>query len=106
MSISKKAIRNNFRNAVFQRDKYSCKLCGAIYTKETADNFLDAHHITNRDLMPNGGYVKSNGISLCKIGNPSCHQIAESAAISPDDLYKRINSSYELAYKDSERDLK
>lgn len=67
--------------------------------------------------MPNGGYVKENGISLCK--NPihqdkqSCHLRAEKFHISggknwepglhPDDLYKLIGSSKELAIKASEQ---
>ena len=57
--------------------------------------------------MPNGGYVKENGISLC----PSCHEKAEvfhstGSALpgwSPDDLYARIGSSRELAEAASRR---
>lgn len=68
---------------------------------------LDAHHITDRTLMPNGGYVKENGISLC----PGCHEKAEvfhstGTALpgwSPDDLYEVIGSSYSLAHAASER---
>lgn len=58
--------------------------------------------------MPNGGYVASNGISLCE----SCHYKAEQFHMSdnkyaepgwhPDDLYIIIDSSYEQAFKDSE----
>jgi hypothetical protein len=68
---------------------------------------LDAHHITDRTLMPNGGYVKENGISLC----PTCHEKAEvfhstGTALegwAPEDLYKKVGSSYELAVEASER---
>lgn len=57
--------------------------------------------------MPNGGYVESNGISLC----PDCHEKAEIyhstgevlPGYSPDDLYKLIDSTREKAIKDSER---
>jgi len=57
--------------------------------------------------MPNGGYVKENGISLC----PGCHEKAEvfhntGAALpgwSPDDLYKMIGSTYEQALRASHR---
>jgi hypothetical protein len=65
---------------------------------------LEVHHITNREHMPNYGYAISNGIALC----PSCHLAAEAAIKNPNDkfkaesLYKRIGSSFEQAYKDSE----
>jgi hypothetical protein len=57
--------------------------------------------------MPNGGYVKENGISLC----PDCHQKAEVyhstgtalEGFAPDDLYKKINSSYEKAVEASNK---
>lgn len=70
---------------------------------------LDPHHITDRNKMPNGGYVIENGISVCD----ECHIKAEQWHISgetewvegyhPDDLYKMIGSSYELAYRKSEQ---
>lgn len=102
----KKQVRQNFRDAVFKRDGYKCKFC------DETEN-LDAHHITNRNDMPNGGYVKENGISLC----PKHHEMAESAywwstnssftkvrlaGFNPDELYVKIDSSYELAKKKSE----
>lgn len=73
----------------------------------TGNSYLDAHHITDRNLMPNGGYVKENGISVC----PSCHEKAEVfhstgtsvTGFSPDDLYKMIGSSYEKAVEASKR---
>ena len=58
--MSKKKIREDFRNSVFDRDGHKCKMCGNPKAK------LDAHHITDRSLMPNGGYVKENGIYLCE----------------------------------------
>lgn len=97
---NKKLIRENFRNAVFTRDNFTCAFCN-----ETKN--LDAHHITDRDEMPNGGYVIENGITLCE----EHHKLAEiyhsSGKIQaiygfhPDDLYQKIGSSYELAYKKS-----
>jgi hypothetical protein len=65
---------------------------------------LDAHHITDRSLMPNRGYVLENGITLCDDGTEqSCHLKAELFHITggenwlsgfhPDDLYARIGSS-------------
>jgi predicted restriction endonuclease len=100
---SKKQIREHFRSVVFVRDKHKCVFCD-----KTASNYkLDAHHITDRSEMPNGGYVLENGISLCS----EHHLIAEKfhdtegkeweEGFHPDDLYKKINSSKELAIKKS-----
>ncbi len=101
MSKKKKQIRENFRNEVFSRDENKCRTCGAENVR------LDAHHITDRNEMPNGGYVKENGISLCD----DCHIKAEVWHISnkenfedgyhPNDLYLLINSNYDLAYEKS-----
>lgn len=96
--MTKKEIRAKFRTSVFTRDKNQCVICGA-------KGELDAHHITDRNEMPNGGYVLENGISLC----PKCHLAAEQYHISggekwiegfhPNQLYAKINSSQEIALK-------
>ena len=101
----KKQIREAFRTAVFKRDKNTCKVCDK---KHIDTEGLDAHHITDRSEMPNGGYVKENGISVCK---EDCHMKVEAYHISggvswiyglhPDDLYKKINSSKELVIEKS-----
>ncbi len=104
MSNTKKIIRQQFRENVFERDDYKCKICDR---QQSNIEHLDAHHITDRNLMPNGGYVKTNGISLCL----GCHEKAEvfhstGTALSgwlPEDLYRMIGSSYETAYRDSEK---
>ena len=108
---SKKETRKNFKKSVLERDLV-CQHCGLPYI-DTEDN-MDAHHITDRAEMPNGGYVPENGITLCKsglFGNESCHMKAEKFHISggteweegmhPDDLYKLIGSSKELAIEKS-----
>lgn len=102
MSAGKKAIREKFKIGVFTRDKNRCCFCN-----RTDD--LDAHHITDRNEMPNGGYVLSNGITLC----PSHHMMAEKFHITggkewfsgmhPNDLYRLIKSSKEKAIADSKR---
>lgn len=110
----KQQIRDKFRKDVFERDNYKCVMCGRSDVK------LDAHHITNRKKMPNGGYVKENGITLCDCYD-GCHFKAEQfncdytewyviqtkgqylEEFTAENLYKKINSSYELAYKKSER---
>ncbi|RTK96657.1 MAG: HNH endonuclease [Neisseriaceae bacterium] len=110
MSKEKKSIRATFRKKVFERDKYKCRCCG-IKGKDRNESCeeiledLDAHHIKNRSQMPNGGYVKENGISLCN----NCHEKAEQfwktgiafEGYSPEDLYRLIGSSEEKAIKKS-----
>lgn len=99
MSGDKKRVRAEFRDAVFSRDGYQCRSCG--WSVQTAELYLDAHHITDRSLMPNGGYCAANGISLC----PACHHKAEvfhntgvaHPGFAPDDLYALIGTSYEQA---------
>ncbi len=98
--MSKKDIRKNFRDSVFKRDKNTCQVCKL--KKDITE--LDAHHITDRSEMINGGYVKENGITVCKI---DCHFKVEwfhitegknwNCGLHPDDLYKMIGSSKELA---------
>lgn len=121
--MSKKNTRNEFRTAVFSRDKYRCKCCGKpgkdrqggdghkkfhSNLKESLLEELDAHHISNRNEMPNGGYVAANGISVCE----SCHQKAEfywngfgelDPDFSPNSLYIKIGSSKEKATIDSQK---
>jgi len=99
MSKKKKETRNKFRNDVFERDNRQCKMCAK------KDCELDAHHITDRSEMSNGGYVKENGISLCD----ECHIKAEKfhttngeewiEGFHPDELYGKIGSSKEIAIK-------
>jgi predicted restriction endonuclease len=95
VSQAKKAIRQQFRDTVLARDRHCCRACGS------KSQTLDAHHITDRNEMPNGGYVVANGISLCE----SCHELAEqfhstgvaAPGFAPDDLYSAINSDFERA---------
>ena len=107
MSGEKKAIRKMFRDACYKRDGFRCAMCGLKSSKDKAEEELDAHHITDRKIMPNGGYVKENGISLCA----ECHEKAEvfhstgtaHPGFAPEDLYKKINSTYEKAVEASEK---
>jgi 5-methylcytosine-specific restriction endonuclease McrA len=102
MSQRKKQIRATFRDDVFKRDGHKCVMC-----ESTED--LAAHHVTDRTLMPNGGYVRENGITVC----PHCHECAEQYHITqgakfdegwhPFDLYEKIGSSFDAALEASER---
>jgi len=98
MSAKKKLIRSAFREAVLLRDGNRCRIC------KRDEGALDAHHITDRDVMPNGGYVTENGISLCG----ECHLAAERAEKSdktfgPDTLYMLIGSDLNRAYEASKK---
>lgn len=73
------------------------------------ENLIDAHHITDRNEMPNGGYVMENGITLCH----PCHEKAEKfhntgvpyKGYSIEDLYLAIGSSHQLAIKKDSKNL-
>jgi 5-methylcytosine-specific restriction endonuclease McrA len=107
MGAEKKIVRKNFRDACYKRDGFRCAVCGMKSSMEKAEQELDAHHITSRDVMPNGGYVSQNGISLCS----ECHIKAEVfhstgtpvEGYSIEDLYKKINSNYEKAVEASNK---
>lgn len=102
----KEKIRKEFRDSTFERDNFTCQICG----EKRLPGELDAHHITDRSEMPEGGYVKENGITLCK---RECHLKAELFHLSggkewhpglhPEDLYRKIGSSLELAVEKSKK---
>lgn len=66
--------RDAFREGVFARDNWKCVCCG--------DKAMDAHHILERRLWPDGGYYLENGASVCH----SCHMLAEQTTISVEDI--------------------
>ncbi len=98
----KKQIRQNFRDTCLKRDKYACRGCHKVFGVSNSSE-LDVHHITDRDDMPNGGYVAENGISLCA----ECHKKAEHfhmhgvslPGYAPEELYAKIGSSEAAAFK-------
>jgi hypothetical protein len=107
--MSKKNTRRQFRTVCLDRDKNKCVMCGRkAVSREEAEDIFDVHHITDRTQMPLGGYVLENGITLCK---DICHLKAEEfhstgTAVegwAPEDLYKKINSSYEKAVEASKK---
>lgn len=71
--------RREFRELVLRRDG-RCVACGA------GDRPLDAHHVMERRLFPDGGYYLDNGASLCEAGVDGCHYRAEQTALSVEDV--------------------
>ena len=66
--------RDQFRESVFARDKHTCVNCG--------QPGVDAHHIIERRLFPDGRYYLDNGVTLCS----ACHEAAEATEISCEAL--------------------
>ena len=66
--------RDEFRELVFERDNHTCVFC-----EEPA---VDAHHIIERRLWPDGGYYLSNGASVCAAHHIEC----EKTTISVEDV--------------------
>jgi hypothetical protein len=66
--------REEFRDAVFARDRGACVFCGAPA--------VDAHHILERRLWPDGGYYLDNGASVCREHHLAC----ERTLISVDEV--------------------
>lgn len=71
--------RNNFRKNVFTRDNHKCVFC-----EQPA---VDAHHIIERRLWPNGGYYLENGASVCEKHHLEC----EKTIISVEEVREKCN---------------
>ena len=71
---SKLLTRDKFREEVFTRDKFKCVFCDKPA--------VDAHHILERRLWPDGGYYLENGASVCSEHHLAC----ERTAISVEDV--------------------
>ena len=82
-SVDPRALltRDEFREAVFQRDQHRCVVCGL------RGAHMDAHHLLERRLWPDGGYYLYNGATLCEVHHPE----AESTALSVEFLREQIN---------------
>jgi hypothetical protein len=81
---NKLLTRQEFKRQVFARDKNSCVVCGKLA--------VDAHHILDRKLWPDGGYYLDNGVSLCE----DHHWDAELSRLSPDHLRTLANIQIRL----------
>lgn len=72
--MNKLLTRDQFREAVFARDNHKCVFCH--------QPAVDAHHILERRLWPDGGYYTNNGASVCAYHHLEC----ETTAISVEDV--------------------
>lgn len=71
------STREDFRKQVFERDSNTCTV---PWCDQKAD---DAHHIIERRLWENGGYIEKNGASVCN----KHHRYAESNDIPPQAFW-------------------
>ena len=73
--MEKQLTRDEFRNAVFERDGHRCVICN--------EPAKDAHHILERRLWGESqGYFLNNGASLCE----KHHLEAEMTTLTCDDI--------------------
>lgn len=79
--MSNNQQRKQFRRNVFERDNNTCLV---PWCENKAD---DAHHILERDLWDDGGYIVENGASVCN----KHHQYAETNDIPPQAFYMWAN---------------
>lgn len=86
--MSRLLTRDEFREAVFERDNYRCVLCNVsgpsprAFTGSRSEAKLDAHHILERRLWPDGGYYLDNGASVCE----PCHMRCEQTLVSVEEV--------------------
>lgn len=74
--------RSDFKELVFHRDRDKCVMCG--------NPGVDAHHILERRLFPDGGYYLDNGVTLCS----HCHLAAEATLIGCDSLRSKAGIGF------------
>lgn len=80
-NIHKLLTREQFKEFVFKRDKYTCIFCSLPATS--------AHHIIERKLWPDGGYYLNNGASVCDEHHWAC----EKTDISVRDVWEKCGVS-------------
>lgn len=102
ISSENKMIRHrteysDWRNAVFNRDNYTCQCCGANNKSGNGKSvYLHAHHLKNFADNPELRFDINNGITLCKeCHDPrfegSFHNIYGTHNNTPEQLYEYIN---------------
>lgn len=76
--------REDFAAAVMRRSGNRCVLCGAPA--------VDAHHILERKLWPDGGYYLDNGAAVCA----TCHLECEHTRVSVERVREAAGIAGEL----------
>jgi len=66
VNTPKLLTRDQFRDAVFARSNHKCVFCG--------EPAVDAHHILERRLWPDGGYYVENGAAVCGLHHLACER--------------------------------
>lgn len=93
MELLKERIQVNcrpeFKEKVFARTKGKCCVPGCNC------DAVDAHHILDRHLWTNGGYILSNGAALCG----KHHMDAEEGKITPKQCIEYMNISPDVIEK-------
>lgn len=79
MTVNKN--RSEFRRTVFERDNHTC------IVPWCDKDAVDAHHIIERDLWNDGGYITENGASVCE----NHHRLAEKNVIPPQSFWLWIS---------------
>lgn len=69
-----------WRDRVYKRDKYTCRLCGQ------RGKLLNAHHIRPKALYTKLTYILKNGITLCV----QCHEIVTGHESVFEELFTNI----------------
>lgn len=85
-----------WRNKVFRRDRWTCKLCGHRSCKSKAHgdkrSDIEAHHIIPIRVNPKKALKVGNGITLCE----TCHKETYSKEYKFAKVFKEILNDYTL----------
>jgi hypothetical protein len=83
--------RETFRRQCVERDGGECLVpwCNNEVTVDP-DGPGEVHHVIERELWPNGGYIADNGASLCN----DHHRMAEQNEIPPQALWRWADIRY------------
>lgn len=80
-----------FRNAVFERDKYTCRIC-----KDDKGGNLECHHMDSHNWCIGKRLEVSNGITLCK----ECHKNFHLKYGYGDNTKEQFEEWYKLVAKE------
>jgi 5-methylcytosine-specific restriction endonuclease McrA len=85
-----KHIVDGFRNEIFQRDKYTCQVCGESGKK------LNVHHLDGWNWAKDKRFDINNGITLCK----ECHNNFHKAYGYGDNTKEQFKEFKKIYYPD------